>query len=102
MAQMKSKKELTRSEKINLLNQIKKGRITPEALQEPILYSVILGLEKEGKYSVSEDRPNPNPTKYLTPEEFEEWKNKIEELNKTRVKPHKINLVIFRLVDDEQ
>lgn len=92
---MKRKKELTRREKINLLNGIKEGRLKPDILQEPILYSVILGLEPDGKYSIAEMRPNPNPVKYLTEEEFEEWKNGIEELNKTRREPHKINIVIF-------
>jgi hypothetical protein len=95
-----TKKELTRREKINLLNRIKQGLITPDVLQEPILYSVILGLEKDGKYSVSEMRPNPNPLKYLTPEEFDKWKNNVEELNKTRNEPHKINIVIFKRFDD--
>ena len=88
-----NKQNSSRKEKLQLLQALKEGRIKPDSLGESIEFLVMLGLEPDGKYSISEQRPNPRPTKSLTPEEFNEWYKEIEEINKIRKNPHWVTLI---------
>ena len=88
-----NKQNSSRKEKIQLLQALKEGRIKPDGLGESIEFLAMQGLDLDGKYSISEQRPNPRPTKYLTPEEFEEWLKEMEQINSTRKNPHRIIIV---------
>lgn len=87
------KQDLSRKEKIKFLQAIKEGRLNPESLGESIEFFIVHGLEPDGKYLISEQRPNPRPNKYLTPEEFEEWFKQMDEINRNRKQPHKFNIL---------
>jgi hypothetical protein len=85
----------SRRDKIKLLQAIKDGRVTLDTLQESINFLVMAGLDNDGKLSISEERPNPRPTKYVTPEEYTNWFSKIQETNKTRTNPHRVTVLEF-------
>lgn len=95
------KKKLTRTEKIDLLYQIKYGCKDIDALQPSITYNVFYGISSDNKYIVSEMRQNPVPIKFLNQQEFDDWERKIDKLNINRAIPHVINLIIFEIKTED-
>ena len=87
---------MERKDKIKLLKQIIEGKTSVSDLHEPILYNAWYNMSLDGLFTVSEMRKNPRPNLVLNKAEFEAWKQKIEEQNRQRSEPHKINIVEFK------
>jgi len=88
-----NKKEMSRKEKIMLLQGIKEGNFTIDVLNEAFTYIIFHDQHIKHDYTITEQRKNAKPSICLSPQEFEVWSKKIEELNKKRLHPYNLHII---------